>query len=216
MFKMRSSVNLDDVLITSALAQRLPRTPNLQAENQALHTVARQLAEQSETMLKTLVTVAKDLCQAGTAGVSLLETTPNGEEVFRWSALAGALAGYEGETTPRSFSPCGLCLDRQAPQLYSYPERYFTYFQRANPVIIEGLVIPLIAGAYPTGGTVSHRSLGTIWVVSHDEARQFDLEDVRLLTSLADFTAASLQSIHLRQTAETALQHEQTARQEAD
>ena len=207
MSEAHPSVSLDDILITAALAQRVPRTPDFQAENQALHTVARQLAEQSQAVLKTLVTVAKDLCQAGTAGVSLLEVTPDGEEVFRWSALAGALAGYEGGATPRNFSPCGTCLDRQAPQLYSYPERYFTYFQQAKPVITEGLVIPLVAGDRP---------LGALWIVSHDEARQFDLEDVRLMTSLADFTAAALQSIHLRQTAEVALQREQAARQEVD
>ncbi|MDZ8027140.1 MAG: PAS domain S-box protein [Nostoc sp. DedQUE11] len=198
-------VSLDDILIAAALAQRSPRTSNLQAETQALHTLARQLAEESQTMLKTLVTVAKDLCLAGTAGVSLLEVTANGEEIFRWSAIAGSLAGSEGSTTPRNFSPCGTCLDRQAPQLYSYPERYFTYFQQAKPTIVEGLVIPLM------GAT---RVLGTIWIVSHDEARQFDNEDVRIMTSLADFTTAALHSIHLRQTAEAALQREQAARQE--
>lgn len=204
---MPAHVGLDDILITAALAQRSPRIPNLQAETQALHALARQLAEQSQTMLKTLVTVAKELCQAGTAGVSLLEVTPDGEEVFRWSAVAGALADCEGESTPRNFSPCGSCLDRQAPQLYSHPERYFTYFQPANPAVIEGLVIPLMDAT---------QALGTIWIVSHDKARQFDAEDVRIMTSLADFTAAALQSIHLRQTAETALQREQAARREAE
>lgn len=208
-------VSLDDILITPVLAeraasqqpQRSARTPNLQAETQALHLLARQLAEQSQTMLKTLATVAQDLCQAGTAGVSLLEVSADGEECFRWEALAGALEGYAGRTTPRSFSPCGVCLDRQAPQLYSYPERYFTYFDKIKPSIVEVLVVPLMS---PT------QLLGTIWVMSHVETRQFDAEDVRIVTSLADFTAAALQSIHLRQTAEMALQQEQTARREAE
>ncbi|MBD1909154.1 ATP-binding protein [Leptolyngbya sp. FACHB-8] len=207
MSEKSSRISLNDVLITEVLHQRLPRTPNLQAETQALHLVARQLAEQSQALLNTLVTVAKDLCQAGTAGVSLLEVTPDGKEIFRWNAIAGALADHVGASTPKNFSPCGTCLDRQAPQLYSYPERYFTYLQNAKPAIVEGLVIPLMGTAQP---------LGTIWVVSHDETRQFDPEDVRIMTSLADFTAAALQSIHLRQTAEVALQREQAARQEAE
>lgn len=207
MSEVLPSMCLDDILITAALAQRSPRTSNLQAETQALHALARQLAEQSQTMLKTLVTVAKDLCQAGTAGVSLLDVTPDGEEVFRWSAIAGVLAGSEGGTTPRNFSPCGICLDHQAPQLYSYPERYFTYLRQAKPTIVEGLVIPLMNAT---------QALGTIWIVSHDEARQFDAEDVRIMTSLADFTAAVLESIHLRQTAEVALQREQATRQALD
>jgi PAS domain S-box-containing protein len=206
MSETQPSVRLDDVLITEVLAQRSPRPPSLQAETQALHRLARQLAEQPQRMLKTLVTVAQDLCQAGTAGVSLLEETAEGEKRFRWVALAGALAEQEGGITPRDFSPCGTCLDRQMPLLYSYPGQYFTYFQRVQPQIVEGLVIPLWAADQP---------LGTIWIVSHDEARRFDREDVRVMTSLADFTAAALQSIHLRQTAEAALQGEQAARREA-
>ncbi|HEY9691437.1 MAG TPA: PAS domain S-box protein [Oculatellaceae cyanobacterium] len=200
------SSRLDDILITAALAERSPRTPNLQAEIESLHKLARQLAEQPQAMLKTLVTIAKELCQAGTAGVSLLEVTDDSEEIFRFCAISGALADYEGETAPR-FSPCGTCLDCQAPQLYSYPERYFTYLQSEKPTIVESLVIPLIG---------DHKALGAIWIVSHDEARQFDAEDVRIMTSLADFTAAALQSIHLRQTAQVAWQREQAARIEAD
>ncbi|MBD2468886.1 PAS domain S-box protein [Nostoc sp. FACHB-145] len=204
MSEAQPSVSLDEILITAALAERVPRTPNLQAEIQSLHLLARQLAQQPQAMLQALVTTAVELCLAGSAGVSLLEVTADGEEIFRWSALAGALAGGEGQTTPRNFSPCGICLDQQAPLLYSYPERYFTYLQAAKPSVVEGLVIPLIN---------AERPLGTIWIVSHDETRQFDAEDVRIMTSLADFTAAALESIHLRQTALVVLQHEQAARQ---
>ncbi|MBD0336425.1 MAG: PAS domain S-box protein [Cyanobacteria bacterium Co-bin13] len=201
-----SPVRLDDVLITAELATRSSKAPNLQAEIQALHTLTRQLAEQCQTMLKTLVTIAKDLCQAGTAGVSLLETTPEGEEIFRWAAFCGALETSGQETTPRHFSPCGTCLDCQTPQLYTYPDRYFTYLQKIHPRITESLVIPLMGADGP---------LGAIWIVSHDEGRRFDAEDVRVLTSLADFTAAALQSIHLRQSVDLAWQQEQAARQEA-
>ncbi|MBD0269599.1 MAG: PAS domain S-box protein, partial [Cyanobacteria bacterium Co-bin8] len=206
MAEVRPPVALDNILITAELATRPPRAPNLQAEIQALHALTRQLAEQCQTVLKTLVMVAKDLCRAGTAGVSLLETTSDGEEVFRWAALCGVLEAYDQGTTPRDFSPCGTCLDLQAPQLYAYPDRYFIYLQEASPRIVEGLVIPLIG---------ADKSLGALWIVSHDEARRFDAEDVRVMTSLADFTAAALQSIHLRQTAELAWQQEQAARQEA-
>ncbi|MGQ4648488.1 ATP-binding protein [Lyngbya aestuarii] len=176
-------VTLDDVVITEKLFCRTFRSPNLQAENQALHTLARQLVNQPEAMLRSLVAMALDLCQAGTAGVSLLEVTSNGEELFRWKVLAGALAKYEGGTTPRNFSPCGTCLDRGTPQLYFYPERYFTYFQATETQIIEGLVLPLMA---------NNHAFGTIWIVSHDKQRHFDPEDVRVMSSLADFTAAAL------------------------
>ncbi|ARV57551.1 hypothetical protein BZZ01_01910 [Nostocales cyanobacterium HT-58-2] len=177
------TVTLDDILITEELSRRSPRPPNLLSENQALHTLARQLVNQPETMLQTLVDISLDLCFCGTAGVSLLETTANREEIFRWNVLAGALAQYVGGTTPRNFSPCGACLEHGTPVLFSYPERYFTYFQDANTPIVEGLVLPLIT---------DNHALGTIWIMSHDEQRHFDAEDVRVMTSLADFTAAAL------------------------
>ncbi|MDF5717077.1 MAG: ATP-binding protein [Rhizonema sp. NSF051] len=193
----QKQINLEDVLITSELSRRSPKIPDFQAENQALHTLARQLAESPETMLKTLVAIARDLCQAGTTGVSLLEVSSSGEEVFRWVAMAGELAQYEQATIPGNFSPCGVCLESGSPQLYFYPERYFTYFQQAQPAIIESLIIPLVLDEQP---------LGTIWIVSHDEQRQFDSEDVRMMTSLASMSAAALQSSRARQTAVDAQQ----------
>ncbi|MBW4595346.1 MAG: PAS domain S-box protein [Brasilonema angustatum HA4187-MV1] len=200
----QKQINLEDILITEELSRRLPKTIDLQAENQALHTLARQLAQSPQIMLKTLVGVARDLCQAGTAGVSLLDLTPTGESIFHWVALAGEFEEYEQGTCPGDFSPCGVCLERRSPQLFLYPERYFTYLQQAKPAIIESLVIPLVIDEQP---------LGTIWIVSHDEQRHFDSEDVRLMTSLANITAAALGSSRACQTAIDAQQalHESQA-----
>jgi len=125
--------------------------------------------------------------------------------------LAGALAQYVGNTTPRDFSPCGICLDRRTPQLYSYPERNFTYLQAANTAIVETLVLPLIA---------DNHALGTIWIMSHSQQRHFDSEDVRIMTSLADFTATAL-LLKQRQTGEllaanAALEAEITERRQTE
>ncbi len=177
--------NLEDILITDELQGRTSRASNLQAENQVSRALARQLVNQPQTMLQSLVDIALELCKAGTAGVSLLEVTPSGEEVFRWNVLAGTLKQYVSGTTPRHFSPCGICLDRGTPQLFSHPERYFTYFQAAKTPVVEGLVLPIIA---------ENHALGTIWIMSHSEERHFDPEDVRVMTILADFTGAALLS----------------------
>jgi PAS domain S-box-containing protein len=187
-----TSVTLNDILITEALSQRSPRQPNWQAENQAMRSLAKQMAQDSQNLMQTLADTALKLCQAGTAGVSLLETTPDGEEIFRWAVLAGTLAHDVGGSTPRNFSPCGVCLDQDTPVLFSHPASYFTYFQEANIPFVEGLVLPLVADRH---------TLGTIWILSHDEQRQFDAEDVRIMTSLADFTAAAL-LLQQRQTGE--------------
>ncbi|WP_416668511.1 ATP-binding protein [Egbenema bharatensis] len=183
------AVTLTDILITEALSQRSSRAPNWQAEVQAMQSLARQMAQSSDSLLQSLVETALELCRAGTAGVSLVKTA-EGEEAFRWVALAGTLSHHAGGSTPRHFSPCGVCLEQGIPVLFSYPERYFTYFQEANTPIVEGLVLPLVA---------NNHALGTIWIMSHDEQRQFDLEDVRIMTSLADFTATALR-LQQRQT----------------
>src|SRR4051812_20335345 len=155
-----ASAGLEDILITDELARRPPRLADLVAENRALHALARQMAAQSQAKLKTLVTAALDLCRAGSAGFSLKEPD-EGEGQFRWVALAGAYEAYEGRTSPGRGSPCGICLERRSPQLYSHPARHFTYLGNVEPTIVEGLVIPVwCADGIP---------LGTLWIVSHDE-----------------------------------------------
>ena len=204
-------IQLADVLITEELARRKPRQPDLLAENEALRSLAQQLAHAPDQMLQRLVELARELCNADTAGVSLIETQANGQEVFRWGALAGALADQVGGCVSRHFSPCGVCLEQATPVLFAYPERYFTALQQANLPMPEMLVLPLV---------VAHQPLGTLWLVAHDEGRRFDAEDVRLMTGLADFTVATLQR-HQQQTkalqvAHTALQQASTDRQRAE
>ena len=194
---------LDDILITEELSRRVPRTTDLKEENDALHTLARQLVEQPQILLKKLVKITTKLCRAESAGVSLLEVTPSGENICRWFALAGMLEAYEQTATLYTRSYCGICLERQTPLLYSYPERYFTYLQEFKPTIVEILVVPLL---------IANQPLGTIWIISHDQHRHFDGEDLRLMKSLANFTAAALYSSNARQAAEESARREQAAR----
>ncbi|MDZ7956671.1 MAG: ATP-binding protein [Aulosira sp. DedQUE10] len=191
------SLSESGVSIIDKLYQRPCRPINLEAEVQIFRALGQQLTRPPQAILKYLVSAAVDLCQAGTAGVSLIETLPTGEEIFRWVALAGVYEPYEGGITDRQHSPCGFCLSQGRTQLYYHPERYFPSLQQADPPIVEGLVVPLLLEGQP---------LGTIWIASHCGQRQFDGEDVRLMTSLADFTAAAIHSSRLRQAAQSAQQ----------
>lgn len=111
----------------------------------------------------------------------------SGEWLFRWQALAGVIEPYEGGSTPRNWSPCGTCLDVGVPVLYSYPARHFSYFRPLAVPIVEGLVIPRYAD----------RNAGaTIWIVSHEEDRRFDAEDVRVMTTLGNFASRALSLAH--------------------
>jgi signal transduction histidine kinase len=179
------SIPLANVLISEELDRRTPRAADPGAENLALHALARTLNESPQAALDVLVEQALALCQLqerGTAGVSLLERLPSGDERFRWTALAGVLAAGLGQTTPRGFSPCGVCLDHDAPVLFARPDLHFTYFLASGVPFMEGLIIPFRVGG---------RSAGTIWIITHDDQRHFDGEDVRVMTSLAAFTGAA-------------------------
>jgi signal transduction histidine kinase len=175
---------LEDILITPELSSRPQRPPDPVAESAALHRLARTVSTAPNEMPDTLLELAMELCHADTAGLSLLETTPTGEQIFRWTNLSGALRAHIGGSTPRNFSPCGVCLDRKTSQLFSYPERLFEYFNAVNTPFVEALVVPLVP--------IGNDPLGTIWILSHDERKVFDSEDVRIMTSLAEFTSAAL------------------------
>jgi signal transduction histidine kinase/ActR/RegA family two-component response regulator len=194
-------VPLEAVVFTAQLQLRASRVPDLRAENNALLELARTLANTPRTILQHLVDTALRLCDAGSAGISIQESE-DGQEIFRWHALSGQLASHLGETTPRHFSPCGTVLDLDAIQLMTRLYRHFTYFKDVRPAIEEALLIPF---------RVQGRAIGTVWVVAHDPARQFDAEDARVMASLAEFTGAAYQTL----TSLDALAAEVTERQKA-
>lgn len=193
-----------DVLITDELWQRTPLPVNWEAENRILRDLGKHLTNSPDLLLKHFSKIAKELCQAGSAGVSLIEETNTGKKLFRWAGLAGAYEGFEGGTTPYDFSPCGVCLRKGRAQLYHYPDRYFTYLQEPQfPVIVESLVVPLV---------LEEKQMGTIWIVSHSKLRQFNPEDLRVMTSLSEFLAGALANALMRQAIEETARLEQVAR----
>jgi RNA polymerase sigma factor (sigma-70 family) len=179
---------LEDILITDQLASRPRRHRSSEQETKALRALGQVAADCPSRLIDCFLQMPIDLCRAGTAGLSFLETNPKGEQVFRWTNLAGQLEEHVGGTTPRNFSPCGVTLDRGSPQLFAYPGRYFNYFNRVKVPIVEALVIPFHVGAMTEG---------TLWVVSHKEGIQFDSEDVRIMTTLAEFAGCALHLMKL-------------------
>src|SRR5262245_53876459 len=87
------AVPLQDIFITYELAQRPRRMPDYQAENQGLVMLARGLSQSPDSILQQVAELALELCQAETAGISLIEQN-EGQIVFRWRALAGVFAMY--------------------------------------------------------------------------------------------------------------------------
>src|ERR1700730_12670767 len=169
---------LEEVDICSALEARPQRLPNHEAEREAWAALATEMAESPRNMLQKLAERALELCQADSAGISLLEG-----DVFRWEALAGVFAVFRSGTMPRDASPCGVCIDRNATQLMYLPDRCFPALL-TEPRFVETLLIPFHVHGKP---------VGTVWAVSHNYERKFDREDERALRTLAQFASAGWQ-----------------------
>ena len=168
--------------IRAELASRPYRPPNYEAEDRALAVLAAELAENPRNMLQKLAEMALDLCDADSAGISLLETR-DGVEVFRWEALAGIFSAFRNQTILRNASPCGVCIDQNTTQLLYLPDRYFAA-SRVDPRVVEALLIPF---------HYQGRPVGTVWIVTHRLDRKFDRENERLVRTLAAFVSAGWQ-----------------------
>ena len=183
-------IQLQSVVITDELLRRRSRPANLKQEIDAFHELADYLAKRPDKVLNHLVELTLELCSADTVGISLEETNECGEAIFRWIAMAGELKHMIGGTTPRNFSPCGVCVDTNQPLLMDRLDRFYPQFREAPLPFKEALLLPW---------GVSGGAVGTLWIVAHSDRRKFELEDVRLMSSLAAFASAA---IRLHQTLE--------------
>ncbi len=168
------SASYRSVDITQRLHERAapPRdeTPTLLALTQTI-------AGQPERALQALVESAMVLTSAQSAGISITDVEGT-DEVFRWVATGGQLAGHAGGTMPRWFSPCGDVLRVQHQLLMEQPVRHYPYIAQLGLPIHEALLSPIRREDVP---------VGTVWVVMHDDSRRFDAEDARVLRSLTQF-----------------------------
>src|ERR1700680_261683 len=112
-------VSLESILCTEELHRRPARSPNYAKENRALVALGQALADSPRTVLQTLADTILEVCQAGSAGISLL-TTDDGGKRFYWPAIAGKWKSHIGGGTPRDYGPCGDVLDHNTSLLFSH------------------------------------------------------------------------------------------------
>ncbi len=179
---MAAELSVDDVLINEQLDAR-PVSPRCaEIEIQSLRELAQKFSnDSSELLMATVETVCK-LCGADSAGITVTDALPDGSEGLRWVATAGRIQELGLKALPRKHSPCGTVLDRHAPQLFSYPGRYFTYIENSWD-IVEVLLVPWEVGI---------ATRGTLWAVIQSQAKQFDREDLRILQTLVVFAGAAV------------------------
>lgn len=176
---------LEKVLVTYKLDQRPSRAPDYEAVNKAIQAMDALVAESPKEILQQLVDTALSLCRADSAGVSILEAHSTSDN-FRWHAIAGKFAHNVGGGMPRWSSPCGTVLDRNCALLFQRPEFHFSYQTLVEPPIVEALLVPF---------HLNQKPVGTVWIIAHTPDRQFDNEDVRILTSLTQFAARAVSAM---------------------
>jgi len=177
------AIPLESIDCTHELRNRPSRSPEYEKENLALAALASALANSPDTILQTLADKVFEVVHADSAGLSLLTKD---EERFYWAAVAGAWQPHIGDDAPRNFGPCGDVLNHNSPMLFAHWERRYPYLSWTMPLADEGLVVPFY---------VNGKAVGTIWAVIHENRRQFDAEDLRLLESLSRFASAAYQAV---------------------
>jgi GAF domain-containing protein len=174
---------LSEIDRTPLLARRNGRPADYAAESAVLQRLAAELGNPAGNVLGCLAASALELCGADSAGISLLEPDAC-DPMFRWHAIRGDWAKYEGGGLPRDGSPCGVTIARNQTCLMTHPERYFPAVAGAEPAIDEVLLTPFLILGEP---------LATVWVIFHARndrpQRAFDKEHVRQVESLARFAS---------------------------
>jgi PAS domain S-box-containing protein len=102
---------------------------------------------------------------------------------------------------PRFFSPCGEVVDLKAPQLMQNPIRHYSYIAQLGMDLCEALLVPFYKG---------EDIIGTVWAITHDSSKVFDLEDLRRLQSLCKFASTAVVALEniraLRETSQRLLE----------
>jgi two-component sensor histidine kinase len=193
-----------DLYITEELARRPEKTPDYLREKQALQDLATHMVEDPKAVLPRLVDLAMELTGGSSSGLSLYESNP-APGVFRWRYLRGILAPFDGATTPRNFSPCGITLDQKCPVLSKHPEQFYNWISDANIIVPEVLLVPLYLG--------KAEPLGTLWIVANSE-NHFDKGDARIAAELAAFAGIALRMLESERELQSSLSEQETLTKE--
>ncbi|WP_165271674.1 sensor histidine kinase [Pelagerythrobacter rhizovicinus] len=162
-----------------SLKYRSSRPPDYKLEAELLAALASMLARKPDRLAQEIcdLLVGSDL--ADSAGISVLAGS-DGSRRLREIALAGAWHDCD-ETPGFDAEPCDRAIAQNRPLLIEQPPPTETETGSGAPVH-EALLVPFHDGADP---------VGIIWLLSHDEQREFDSEDLRLMSSLSGFASAA-------------------------
>ena len=175
-------VPLEQILCTDLLFERQSRLPDHELENLGLRALMHTLATAPRAVPHALSNTLVDLLDVGSAGIQLQADARC--DAAPWSAVAGLWSSHLGAV--RDFAPGLDAVSRETPLLLRRPDRHYPSLQHLTPCAEECLVVPVYVGASP---------IGSLWAAVHDQGGRFDVEDLRLMQSLATFAAAACQTM---------------------
>jgi two-component sensor histidine kinase len=176
------AATFDEVFVTRELDQRTASEIDQRRVKEAIQELAVHMVDGPEKVLPRFVALAMEIGGGVSSGISIAELEEKPPQ-FRWAFLQGSLSAFEGATTPRDFSPCGITLDNDAPVLTRHSERYYPWIAEVNVALPEVLLVPLHRGS---------EQLGTLWIVS-DELGHFNRGHVEAISEIAAFVSIALQ-----------------------
>ncbi|MBV8190283.1 MAG: GAF domain-containing protein [Alphaproteobacteria bacterium] len=194
-----AAATFDEVFVTRELNQRAASEIDHRWVKEAIQELAVHMVDGPEKVLPRFVALAMEIGRGVSSGISVAEFDEDPPQ-FRWAYLQGTLSAFEGATTPRDFSPCGITLDNDAPVLTRHSERYYPWIAEVNVALPEVLLVPLHRGS---------EKLGTLWIVS-DELSHFNRGHVEAITEIAAFVSIALR-IHQTEIRLSKALHEQEA-----
>ena len=181
-------VQIADLLGDTAFARRVRHRRDTLEPGEGLRRIARVFADRPQRILQELADVARELCAADSAGISVEEVGESKHD-FRWVATSGRYKLLQNATLPYDFAPCGISLARGKPQLLRVGQPFFDLLGVNADLVTDGMLIPWQV----------EDIRGTIWVVAHSATEAFDHDDYENVQSLADFAAIAVR--HQRQQA---------------
>ena len=137
------------------------------------------LVNEPENVLQYMVDSAIALCNADSAGVSLEEIDDLGDTRYHWVAVAGEYRNFLDSLLPSAPSACGVCLDRNRPQLIRATQRFFDILGVTAAPVSDGVLLPWSSGDLR----------GTIWILAHTRAEAFDQHDLSIMQVFASYAS---------------------------
>ncbi len=183
-FTEETGLEVFDLRDDAAFALRKLHPRDAARQMSGLQRLSRAFVESPDTILQELVNIAIDLCEADSAGISVIKPDATEESFYNWVAAAGNYEPFFNAMLPRYPSACGICLERGAAQHFRVGQRFFDILGVDAPLVADGLLLPWFEG----------ETQGTIFVISHSRQEAFDSEDVRMMKTLADFAAMAMRN----------------------